>query len=130
MPEPDTQTQPAEQRDRHPFSFPRSVRLLDAAAFDQVLRHAVVRKRRGPLRLYAVTNTMRCARLGQIVGKRALRRAVDRNRFRRIVRESFRLNRHRLAGWDVVIQVTGPFEHSDEVRSALTHLWRELERRG
>ncbi len=35
-------------------------------------------------------------RLGVVASKRTFRRAVDRNRARRLLREAFRLNRHRL----------------------------------
>lgn len=42
-------------------------------------------------------------RLGVIVAKRFLKKAVDRNRVRRLVRESFRLNQHDLGGLDIVV---------------------------
>ena len=45
-------------------------------------------------------------RLGVVVSRRTLRRAVDRNRAKRLIREAFRLNRHRLCGQaDIVIVV-------------------------
>lgn len=43
-------------------------------------------------------------RLGVIAGRRAWPRAVDRNRFRRLVRESFRLLQHRLQPRDYVVR--------------------------
>jgi ribonuclease P protein component len=45
------------------------------------------------------------ARLGIITSKRVARRAVDRNRARRLVREAFRQMRHRLDGIDLVVQL-------------------------
>ena len=46
------------------------------------------------------------ARLGLIVPKRILQRAVDRNRVKRLLREWFRHSRERLAGRDCVIRLT------------------------
>ena len=61
-------------------------------------------------------------RLGVVVAKRVLKRAVDRNAAKRQIRESFRLVRGRLPPLDVVVQVVrdGP------VRSAADQLWEEL----
>ena len=47
-------------------------------------------------------------RLGVIAGRRAWRRAVDRNRFRRLVRETFRLLQHRLQARDYIVRVRTP----------------------
>lgn len=43
------------------------------------------------------------ARLGLAISKKCARRAVDRNRLKRIARESFRENRPTMPGVDVVI---------------------------
>ncbi len=43
-------------------------------------------------------------RLGVIAGRRAWPRAADRNRFRRLVRETFRLLQHRLQPRDYVVR--------------------------
>lgn len=47
-------------------------------------------------------------RLGLIVPKRILQRAVDRNRVKRVLREWFRHSRERLAGRDCVIRLLTP----------------------
>jgi ribonuclease P protein component len=47
-------------------------------------------------------------RLGVIAGRQAWRRAVDRNRFRRLVREAFRLLQHRLQPRDYIVRARGP----------------------
>lgn len=46
-----------------------------------------------------------CLRLAVIVSKRTFRRSVDRSRAKRLLREAFRLNRHRLQGKVDVILV-------------------------
>lgn len=42
-------------------------------------------------------------RLGLAIGKKHCRRAVDRNRLKRIVRESFRQHKDRLGELDIVV---------------------------
>ena len=46
------------------------------------------------------------ARLGLVVGKKFLRRAVDRNQVKRIIREQFRCLRGRLPALDLVVRLT------------------------
>ena len=47
-------------------------------------------------------------RLGVIAGRHAWPRAVDRNRFRRLVRETFRLLQHRLQKCDYIVRARNP----------------------
>ncbi len=84
--------------------FGRSKRLLRKNQFDRVLRRAHLRTARGPLRLAATYNDLEDARLGLIVGKRMLPRAVDRNRAKRVIRESFR-QACDLPAMDIVVRV-------------------------
>jgi len=63
------------------------------------------------------------ARLGLVVPKRILKRAVDRNRAKRQIRESFRLARPELPAWDIVVLVTGV----GNVRAAADQLWQRVQ---
>ncbi|KAB2928123.1 MAG: ribonuclease P protein component [Dechloromonas sp.] len=45
------------------------------------------------------------ARLGLVVGKKLLKRAVDRNRFKRVLREQFRLRRATLPACDLIVRL-------------------------
>jgi ribonuclease P protein component len=47
-------------------------------------------------------------RLGVIAGRQAWPRAVDRNRFRRLVRETFRVLQHRLQPRDYIVRARNP----------------------
>jgi ribonuclease P protein component len=47
-------------------------------------------------------------RLGVIAGRHAWPRAVDRNRFRRLARETFRLLQHKLQQRDYIIRARSP----------------------
>jgi ribonuclease P protein component len=105
--------------------FPRTFRLNDPSAFNRVFESATLRRRNGPLRLTAAANTIQTARIGLIVSKRALRHAVDRNRAKRVVRETFRRNRGDLPMMDIVVQVTGPASNQ-AIRDALLTLFADL----
>ena len=47
-------------------------------------------------------------RYGFVVGRRAMKRAVDRNRFKRVVRERLRALADEVARYDLVIRVRRP----------------------
>ena len=65
---------------------------------------------------------MHTARLGLVVGKRAVRRAHDRNRVKRVLRETFRHRRPQLPAVDLVVQVTGNDVSNAAVRASLEAL--------
>lgn len=52
-------------------------------------------------------------RHGFVVSAKTLSRAVDRNRFRRLVREGLRLRRDRVAACDLVIRLKPPVKRAD-----------------
>jgi ribonuclease P protein component len=76
--------------------------------------------------VYLRANDLGEARLGIIASTRAARRAVDRNRFKRMAREAFRQTRHRLGGMDVVIQLRR-YPEDGSIAGARTELARLLE---
>jgi ribonuclease P protein component len=57
------------------------------------------------LHLYRLPNAIARPRLALIVPKRLAPRAVARNRIRRLIREAFRLQQHRIAGHDCVVRL-------------------------
>jgi len=112
--------------------FPREARLLNGRAYDAVFRD----NRRLADRYWTVlvhrTADDSGGRLGLAVAKKRAKRATDRNRIKRVARESFRQARAtRLAGFDVVVMnrdaATGASRA--ELRAALDALWNKLPRR-
>lgn len=71
--------------------------------FSSVLRRRQT-LRSGHVVMYYAANGRSAARLGVIVGRKADRRAVGRNLFKRIVREAFRAFRAELPPFDVVMR--------------------------
>ena len=71
------------------------------------------------------------ARLGLAVAKKQLRRAVDRNRVKRIIRESFRREWANLPGVDVVVMIRRPILELEqkEIFSRLQRLWHKISKR-
>jgi ribonuclease P protein component len=84
------------------FHFPKARRLLTPAqyraAFDCGRSGAD-----GYVLLFVGANELSVARLGLAVSKRVARRAVVRNRIKRVIRESFRQRHAGLVGKDIVI---------------------------
>jgi ribonuclease P protein component len=104
--------------------------LRKGAEFEAVLRSG----RRFTSRnfvLRATPNTMPRPRLGIIVGRKSARRAVDRNRAKRLVREAFRAAAATLGGYDIAIQVRNDLraEVNAALRAELKTLLDQLVRR-
>ncbi len=55
---------------------------------------------------------MQHARLGLIVGKKAVARASARNRIKRVIRERFRTAGDRIPAVDLVVRITAPVERA------------------
>lgn len=70
--------------------FPAKRRLLNSIEFDAVFRKADVRVSESAFLLLAKQNTQGFNRLGMVIGKKHIARAVDRNRIKRQIREVFR----------------------------------------
>lgn len=81
--------------------------------------------------LRASANDLHYPRLGIIAGRKSARRAVDRNRAKRLVREAFRAALEKLGGHDVAIQLRSDLrgELNDALRLELANLLDQFVRR-
>lgn len=110
--------------------FTRRQRLQEPAEFRYVFDDPV----RAGDRLVTVlgrANGRGYARLGLAVARRRIARAVGRNTFKRIVRESFRANHERLAGLDIVVLPKPAAADADRaaLRASIDRQWEVLRQR-
>jgi ribonuclease P protein component len=68
------------------------------------------------------------SRLGLAISKKQIRRAVDRNRLKRHIRESFRRHRKQLMGLDLVVMARPAAGLADkkQLNTSLAELMRKL----
>jgi ribonuclease P protein component len=80
----------------------------------------------GIIILHVAPNQLEHARLGISVPRRRIPRAVQRNRFKRLVREAFRLSKCELpTGYDLIVIPRGVPCTVSEIRASLIRLARE-----
>jgi ribonuclease P protein component len=95
--------------------FSAASRLSRKDGFDRVVQSENLSDRH--FKVYFVCNNERNSRLGIIAGKKILPRAVDRNRIKRIIRETFRRHGIRAQGVDVVVKVRQADVQAPEVKT-------------
>ncbi|WP_439242831.1 MULTISPECIES: ribonuclease P protein component [unclassified Lonepinella] len=84
------------------LNFSRELRLLTPEHFKYVFQEPL-RASAPEITILARKNSLQHPRLGLAVPKKHLKRAHDRNRIKRLSRESFRLLQHSLPDYDFVI---------------------------
>lgn len=113
--------------DRESQRFPRGVRLLEPNDYQAIFNDSV-KSADGYFTVLARVNGRDHGRLGLAISKKCARRAVDRNRLKRIARESFRLHQHRLAGRDVIVMCRRKSINAVNQRlfTSLTDHWQQV----
>lgn len=108
-------------------SFSRSKRLTRAKQYSKVFANNS-RVSDDCITLLIGKQCGKRARLGFAIAKKQLKRAVDRNRIKRLLRESFRLRHNELPNIDIVIMVRLnilKLNHT-EVFSRLDKHWQQV----
>lgn len=111
-----------------PNHFKPGQRLLNGEQFDRVFKAA---ERSGD-RLFTVlgrANDGAQARLGLAISRKTDRRAVIRNRIKRQVRESFRLEGPETGDYVIMSRSAAATARSGDLRDSLQRHWRILEKK-
>ena len=112
------------------FSFGRELRLLTPSHYSRIFQEPA-RAATPYFTLLAKSNNVGKPRIGLTVAKKRCKLACQRNRIKRLARESFRLNQHELDNIDIVLMVkTGIDKQSNEALSdQLSKLWPKINER-
>ncbi|WP_294494306.1 ribonuclease P protein component [uncultured Ruminobacter sp.] len=108
-------------------NFPREFRLLTPENFNNVFKDPI-RAGSPYITILAKNSDLNFPRLGMIVPKKALKRAVWRNRAKRLIRESFRTSYSELENLDYVCIIKPDFLKIDnqEFSKLLKKLWKTI----
>jgi ribonuclease P protein component len=109
------------------FSLPRTARLLKPGDFAALKGRSKRIGVRHFLAEFCPNDKLSC-RLGQAVSRRVSKRAVDRNRIKRLVRESYRHARTELPCVDILLiaRSSAVQTPATELREDLSALWKKL----
>lgn len=111
------------------YEFNRESRLLTPGHFQSVFENP---KRFGSSHFtILITQNSNNNRLGLAIAKKRVKLAVQRNRIKRIIRESFRLNQHELPNIDMVVMVKSGIDNLDNatINKQLEKIWRKINQR-
>ncbi len=115
---------------KKPFAFSKAFRLLNQADFTPVFNDA-------PLRASHPTLLVLCrpgqthARLGLVIAKKAVKKAHDRNRLKRLIRESFRKQKNKFPAIDAIVLARKGADalSNTEINSIINGLWKRILKR-
>ncbi|PKD38856.1 ribonuclease P protein component [Methylomonas sp. Kb3] len=109
------------------FGFPDQYRLGTPAEYKKVFTNPV-KSTDKYFTVLATSNILPHPRLGLAIAKKTIKKAVARNRIKRAVRESFRLQRQHIVGIDIVVLARGDAANaaSPILRKSLERHWLKL----
>lgn len=108
--------------------FGREKRLLTPRQFKAVFDSPSGKLPGRNVLLLVRENDLPQPRIGLVIGKKSVKLSVERNRIKRQLRETFRLNQMQLTGWDIVViarKGLGDLDNAELARQ-FTKLWKRL----
>ncbi|HKZ73582.1 MAG TPA: ribonuclease P protein component [Steroidobacteraceae bacterium] len=112
------------------LTFAARQRLRRKSEFDSVHARGI-RIADGYFAVIACANDLPQPRLGLAVSVKTAGNAVERNRIRRVIRETFRLHQHELPMLDIVVNARARARGAAaaELRASLDALWKKVAER-
>jgi ribonuclease P protein component len=110
------------------LSLTKSGRLLNSSDFSRVFEHPPIKSSHAQFLILATPNTLSAPRLGLIIAKKNVRLAVNRNRLKRLIRETFRHKQHNLNAIDAIVLARRGTEDltNSELIEILNDLWKRV----
>ena len=111
------------------FSFPKESRLLTAADYKAVFDNSQYKVSCRHFLMLATISQRNTKRLGLVLAKKHIGKAVQRNRIKRQIRESFRNTHAQFPSLDVVVLARRDADKLNNAKLAefLNALWLDLE---
>lgn len=109
------------------LTFQRELRLLTPSQFSRIFDHPI-KAVSDHFTLLAKFNDNEHPRLGLTIAKKKEKTAVGRNRIKRVIRESFRLNQHNMPNIDIVVLARDKIGDADnqQLHKQLNKLWKKI----
>lgn len=113
------------------MAFKKTARLLTKkdyqSVFNAVQQNQGIKITHSFFRVLVCENTLAHPRLGLVITKKAIKKAVDRNRAKRIIREQFRTLTLPIRGDMIVLAYHGCIgAQASEIRKTLQEIWIKL----
>lgn len=112
------------------LTFPRELRLLTPSEFTPVFKQPIVASTPA-FTFLAIPNNQSTPRLGLTIAKKRVKKANQRNRIKRLIRESFRNRQHQLPNIDVVVMAKNETDKmtNEQLFKYLDKQWKKLSQR-
>lgn len=110
------------------LDFSKSKRLLHAKAYQAVFDQVDYKASSKLILCLAHENGLAHPRLGLVIAKKNIKHAVQRNRIKRIIRESFRLHQQQLPNTDMVFLARRGLDalNNNELHQEMAKIWQRL----
>ena len=96
------------------FRLTRQSKVLKPSEYKSIFNHGKITRGKYWQVMSIKTDDSR-AKLGLAISKKVHRLAIERNRFKRLARETFRLNQAQLGSWEFVVMA----KHSKPAKNAV-----------
>jgi len=114
-----------------PYLFRPEQRIRNSAGFQAVFDSPACKVAQPQFLVLVRANDQAKSRLGLVLARKKVRHAVERNRIKRMVRNSFRLHQYDLPAVDIVFIARQGIDHlaNPELAKALNRAWQQVVRR-